>query len=124
MAPLLAVHDADYLAFLERAHRDWIAAGRNGDAIGYTFPIRSRRPLSFGRIDADLGAYSYDAGTPIAAGTWESAYWSAQWALSALDELTGRDARHAFALCRPPGHPAGPDSRSEKRRVRTEGVST
>src|SRR3546814_4995390 len=44
MAPLLAVHDADYLAFLERAHRDWIAAGRNGDAIGYTFPIRRRRP--------------------------------------------------------------------------------
>src|SRR3546814_20616153 len=92
MAPLLAVHDADYLAFLARAHRDWIAAGRNGDAIGYTLPIRRRRPLSFGRIDADLGAYSYDAGTPIAAGTWESAYWSAQCALSALDELTASDA--------------------------------
>src|SRR3546814_10206930 len=96
MAPLLAVHDADYLAFLERAHRDWIAAGRNGDAIGYTFPIRRRRPLSFGRIDADLGAYSYDAGTPIAAGTWESAYWSAQCALSALDEL--RSEEHTSEL--------------------------
>jgi acetoin utilization deacetylase AcuC-like enzyme len=24
---LLAVHDADYLAFLERAHHDWLAAG-------------------------------------------------------------------------------------------------
>lgn len=109
MAPLLAVHDADYLAFLERAHRDWVAAGRNGDAIGYTFPVRRRRPLSFGRIDADLGAYSYDAGTPIAAGTWESAYWSAQGALTALDHLQTSGEAHAFALCRPPGHHAGRD---------------
>lgn len=109
MAPLLAVHDADYLAFLERAHRDWLAAGRDGDAIGYTFPIRRRRPLAFGRIDADLGAYSYDAGTPIAAGTWEAAYWSAQGALTALDHLATSDEAHAFALCRPPGHHAGRD---------------
>src|SRR3546814_15321298 len=110
MAPLLAVHDADYLAFLERAHRDWIAAGRNGDAIGYTFPIRRRRPLSFGRIDADLGAYSYDAGTPIAAGTWASAYWSAQFPLPARDELTGSDPRHALAPRPPPATPSRPCS--------------
>lgn len=109
MDPLRAVHDAGYLAFLERAHRDWIAAGRQGDAIGYTFPIVRRRPLAFGRIDADLGAYSYDTATPIAEGTWQSAYWSAQTALSALDHLATSGARHAFALCRPPGHHAGPD---------------
>lgn len=109
MAPLLAVHDADYLAFLERAHSDWLAAGRDGDAIGYTFPIRRRRPLTLGRIDAELGAYSYDAGTPVAAGTWQSAYWSAQCALSALEPLTNGGERHSFALCRPPGHHAGRD---------------
>lgn len=109
MEPLHAVHDDAYLAFLERAHRDWLAAGRHGDAIGYTFPIVRRRPLAFGRIDADLGAYSYDAGTPIAAGTWQSVYWSAQTALSALDHLATGGVRHAFALCRPPGHHAGRD---------------
>ena len=109
MAPLLAVHDPDYLAFLERAHRDWLAAGRSGDAIGYTFPVVRRRRLAFGRIDADLGAYSYDAGTPIATGTWESAYWSAQCALSGLDALMKGDGRPTFALCRPPGHHAGRD---------------
>lgn len=108
MAPLLAVHDADYLAFLERAWGGWQAAGRRGDAIGYSFPVVRRRPLTFGRIDADIGAYSFDASTPIAAGTWESAYWSAQCALTALDRLNDGD-RHAFALCRPPGHHAGRD---------------
>ena len=109
MEPLRAVHDPAYLAFLERAHRDWIAAGRSGDAIGYTFPVVRRRRLGFGRIDADLGAYSYDAGTPVAAGTWMSAYWSAQGALTALDHLVASGDRHAFALCRPPGHHAGRD---------------
>ena len=108
-APLLAVHDADYLAFLERAHHDWLAVGRSGDAIGYTFPVVRRRRLALGRIDAELGAYSYDAGTPIAAGTWQSAYWSAQAALTALDHLATSGDAHAFALCRPPGHHAGRD---------------
>ena len=107
LEPVLAVHDAAFVAFLQQAHTDWLAAGRGGDAIGYTFPIVGRRPLALDRIDARLGAYSFDAATPIAAGTWESAYWSAQCALSALP-VPGGDP-HGFALCRPPGHHAGRD---------------
>lgn len=109
MEPLLAVHDADYLTFLEQAYAEWVDAGRNGDAIGYTFPVVRRRPLKFDRIDAKLGAYSMDAATPIAAQSWESAYWSAQCALTALDYLADGEGSHAFALCRPPGHHAGRD---------------
>lgn len=106
--PILAVHNRDYVAFLRQAHADWVAAGRPGDALPYVFPIRGRRPLGFERIEAELGQYAFDCGTPVAAGTWESAYWSAQTVLSALDHVqTG--ARHAFAFCRPPGHHAGRD---------------
>ncbi len=109
LAPILAVHDPDYVEFLRTAHAEWLAAGRAGDAIGYTFPVRHRRPLALQRIDARLGAYSFDAATPIAAGTWDAAYWGAQSALTALDALASGDERHAFALCRPPGHHAGRD---------------
>jgi acetoin utilization deacetylase AcuC-like enzyme len=107
-APLRAVHDEAYLAFLWSAHKDWRAAGREGDASGYAWPVVRRRPLALDRIDAKLGAYSFDATSPIAAGTWEGAYWSAQTALTALDAVLAGE-RSAFALCRPPGHHAGRD---------------
>ena len=107
-APILRVHPEDYLDVLKRAHGEWLQAGRSGDAHGYVWPVVRRRSLQLARIDALLGRYSYDASTPIAAGTWEAAYWNAQTALSALDAALGGEAS-AFALCRPPGHHAGAD---------------
>ena len=106
--PLLQVHSADYLQFLESAHSEWRAAGRDGDAFPYTFPVVARRPLDLERIDAKLGQYSFDTSTPIAEGTWSSSYWSAQTALAALQAVIEGE-RSAFALCRPPGHHAGAD---------------
>ncbi len=65
MAPIAAVHDERYLAFLREAWAAWVAAGRVGDAIGYTFPVVRRRPLDLTRIDARLGAFSMDASTGL-----------------------------------------------------------
>jgi acetoin utilization deacetylase AcuC-like enzyme len=107
-APLLRVHPRDYLDFLRGAHAAWEAAGRSGDAAGYTWPVVRRRPLNLSRIDALLGRYSYDAATPIGPGTWNGAYWGAQTALAATEAVLA-DGRDAFALCRPPGHHCGAD---------------
>jgi acetoin utilization deacetylase AcuC-like enzyme len=107
-APILAVHDAAYCDLLKQAPALWRAAGRQGDAIPYAFPVVGRRPLNLGRIDALLGAHAFDATTPITADTWTSSYASAQSALAATHAVLGGE-RAAFALCRPPGHHAGAD---------------
>ena len=107
-APILAVHDADYVAFLKTAAARWAEAGRPGDVVGYVWPVVGRRPLRLDRIDAQIGQYSFDASTPITPQTWDSAYWSAQSALAATQAVLDGE-RSAFALCRPPGHHAGAD---------------
>ena len=108
LEPLVRVHSAEYLDFLQSAHGQWRAAGRDGDAFPYTFPVVGRRSLKLKRIDALLGQHSFDTSTPIAAGTWDAAYWSAQTALAALHCVIAGE-RSAFALCRPPGHHSGSD---------------
>ncbi|MBB4152477.1 acetoin utilization deacetylase AcuC-like enzyme [Sphingomonas jinjuensis] len=107
-APILAVHDAGYVAFLKEAPAMWRDAGRPGDAIPYAFPVVGRRPLTLDRIDALMGRYSFDATTPITPDSWTSSYWSAQTALAATHAVLDGE-RAAFALCRPPGHHAGAD---------------
>ncbi|WP_017672008.1 histone deacetylase family protein [Blastomonas sp. AAP53] len=108
LEPIRRVHGDDYLAFLQTAHQRWVEAGRAGDAHGYAWPVVGRRPLKLNRIDADLGQFSFDASSPIAAGTWTSSYWGAQSALAAVQAVLDGE-RAAFALCRPPGHHCGAD---------------
>ena len=108
LEPILRVHSADYVEFLRTSHEQWRAAGRDGDAFPYTFPVVGRRPLKLNRIDALLGQYSFDTSTPIAERTWDAAYWSAQTAVAATDAVLGGH-RSSFALCRPPGHHSGAD---------------
>jgi acetoin utilization deacetylase AcuC-like enzyme len=107
-APLRRVHTGDYLDFLKGAWGEWRGAGRPGDAAGYVWPAVRRRPLALERVDAKLGLYSIDASTPVAEGTFEAAYWSAQTALAGLEAVLAGE-RNSFALCRPPGHHSGAD---------------
>ncbi|WP_300973567.1 histone deacetylase family protein [Sphingomonas sp. LHG3406-1] len=99
-------HDPAYLDLLRTAHDEWRAAGRTGDALPYAFPVH-RRPRDLQRIDARLGAHSFDTCAPISGGTWEALLAGTDTLLSALDVVLGGD--HAFALTRPPGHHAGAD---------------
>ena len=100
-------HSERYISFLENSWAEWIATGRNYDALPLVWPVRdlaiSQEP-NF--IDGKLGFYSMDAGCPITAGTWEAVKASADTALTACDAIIQKDIKSAFALCRPPGHHA------------------
>lgn len=108
-APVRAVHDAGYLAFLETAHRDWRAAGHKGDLIPCIFPARrmqqDRVPTE---IEARAGYYCMAIETAITDGTWAAAQASCAVAQTA-QRVVADGARAAFALCRPPGHHASRD---------------
>jgi acetoin utilization deacetylase AcuC-like enzyme len=108
MAPVLRVHDAAYVEFLEHAWSEWTAAGNRGEAIPDCWPARrmaQRRPNS---IVGRLGYYAMAGETSISEGTWEAARAAADVALTGASHLKD-GARAAFALCRPPGHHAARD---------------
>ncbi|MFN0186804.1 MAG: histone deacetylase family protein [Aquabacterium sp.] len=104
--PILAVHDADYVAFLETAWKRWRALGRTHPALGMVWHAGMGMPHAVPEhIEGALGYYSMDAGCAIVEGTWDAAYWSAQCAVNAADAVAA-GATSAMAICRPPGHHA------------------
>jgi acetoin utilization deacetylase AcuC-like enzyme len=108
LEPILAVHDVAYVEYLRTVHADSAAYfGEPGPVMTWTFASRqaARKPRSFLGLK---GYYAFGWGTPILPGTWEAAYWSAQCALTTADLVRGGE-QVAYALCRPPGHHAGPD---------------
>ncbi|MFM2043906.1 MAG: hypothetical protein RLY86_2482 [Pseudomonadota bacterium] len=103
------VHDAVYLEFLRTVWDRWLAERGDYDALPLNWlapNMRRRRPDS---LDGQLGYHSFDAGTPITAGTWIAARDSALCAINGATLLAQGRERSAFALCRPPGHHAGRD---------------
>jgi acetoin utilization deacetylase AcuC-like enzyme len=114
-AVLAEVHSARYLNFLRTAWDNWVAmdpANADRDALPSVWPLPIRHgfrtdvlPDNFA---ARLGAFSFDSGSPLMAGTWAAARGGAACALAAAHDVLG-GARSAFALTRPPGHHAGPD---------------
>ena len=114
--PVLAVHTPEYVAFLRRAHADWVAAGHDVDpgqpeVVPYVFTLpqaSSGRPVPRATaIRAEVGHYAVDTMTPIGAGTHEAARVAVDAALDAVDlVLAGSPA--AYAAIRPPGHHVGP----------------
>jgi acetoin utilization deacetylase AcuC-like enzyme len=106
--PLLRVHDARFLEFLETAWESWVEAHGERDALPMNWAVRTFRQKIPRAIDGKLGYYSLDAATPITRGTWAAATAAADTALTAASHVA-RGARSAFALTRPPGHHAAGD---------------
>ena len=108
LEPILRVHDAGYIDFLQSCWQEWKAAGKPGEAIPAIWPARGMRQRVPKDIDGRLGYYCFCAETSVTEGTWEAVKASADVALSARKAVQGGE-RAAFALCRPPGHHASAD---------------
>ncbi|QDV51542.1 histone deacetylase family protein [Gimesia fumaroli] len=105
LEPVLRIHDAAYVEFLQTAFDRWHTIHPDCDALPHTWNMRGARDILPNNIYGQLGYYSCDASTPIMAHTWQAAKASADAAIMA-QRLVMQGHRSAFALTRPPGHHA------------------
>jgi acetoin utilization deacetylase AcuC-like enzyme len=114
--PILAVHDAGLLRFVEEA---WAEA--HDQAIDRTFLVADTYPVRAmfeGMSDAAIarlrepraiggrtGWWGLDSSNPLVAGTYDAARSAVDVALTAADLVLEGEAA-AYGLCRPPGHHA------------------
>ncbi len=113
---ILAVHDAALVEHLATVWEQWDAGGYVSEhgrrrVVPYVFPtdaLLSGQPLrSPTALHGRVGRFCYDTMTLVGPGTWRAARAAADAALTAADLVSG-GTRTAYALCRPPGHHAGP----------------
>ncbi|MBR9864714.1 MAG: histone deacetylase family protein [Rhodobacteraceae bacterium] len=105
LGPIAAIHSPEYLTFLQNIYKRWqYIDGAGAEVIPNIHP--ANRTDSYPRSAVgQAGYHQADTACPIAEGTWEAAYWSAQSAISGADSLI--DGGHsAYVLSRPPGHHA------------------
>lgn len=103
---LRTVHTPDFVDFLRAAWPMWQRARGDYDALPLNWLAPGMRRVRPDSIDGLLSYYSFDAGTPITAGTWDAVLGAAGVVLAA-GRRVAEGARAAFALTRPPGHHAG-----------------
>ena len=114
--PIVAVHDAGLVRFLEEA---WPSVERQGIErdflVADTYPTRqmfsgmsdtfvAARPEPEA-IGGRTGWWGLDSSNPIRPGTYEAARWAVDVALTTVDLVLGGETV-AYGLCRPPGHHA------------------
>jgi len=105
LGPIAAIHSAEYLTFLQTIYARWKRMEGAGDEVIPNIHPANRGDSYPKSAIGQAGYHQADTACPIASGTWEAAYWSAQSAVTGADALLGGD-RAAYALSRPPGHHA------------------
>jgi acetoin utilization deacetylase AcuC-like enzyme len=115
-APILAVHDAGLLRFLEAAWPEVERQRINREfLVADTYPTRSMfagmsNELVAARPEPDaiggrVGWWGLDSSNPLVAGSYDAARGAVDVALTTVDLVLGGEAV-AYGLCRPPGHHA------------------
>jgi acetoin utilization deacetylase AcuC-like enzyme len=111
-----SVHDPGLVQHLATIWADWQAGGYVTEhgrdrVVPYVFPtpaMLAGLPLrSPAATHGRVGQYCYDTMTLVGPGSWEAIRAAADSALTAAELITSGE-RASYALCRPPGHHAGP----------------
>ncbi len=117
-AALLRVHDSALVEHLSTIWERWVDGGYVSEygrtrVVPYVFPTAGllgglplRQPAA---VHGQVGRYCYDTMTLVGPGSWEAIRAAASCALRAAELVAGGSGL-AYALCRPPGHHAGPAS--------------
>lgn len=111
---LLAVHDEDYVRFLQTAWDEWIEAGFEGEIIPLCWPGGEASDVLPRHIKGKVGYYAHGTDSNITEGTWKAALAAAQSALTGAayicDTIKNTESKNhitgEFSLGRPPGHHA------------------
>ena len=105
MGPLAAVHSPEYLTFLQNIYTRWQRIeGAGAEVIPNIHPANRTDGYPKSAV-GQAGYHQADTACPIAEGTWQAAYWSAQSAVAGADHLADGGGA-AYVLSRPPGHHA------------------
>ncbi|MWD29533.1 histone deacetylase family protein [Aquicoccus sp. SCR17] len=108
LGPIAAIHTAEYLTFLRNIYTRWSRMdGAGAEVIPNIHPANRTDSYPKSAV-GQAGYHQADTACPIAEGTWEAAYWSAQSAIAGADFVAAGDGP-AYALSRPPGHHAFAD---------------
>lgn len=104
---LYAIHSLQMLDFIEAVCHSILEEGRY--LYADSFPIRggmNGRPKT---LAGRMGLYCTDPYSPVGQGTWRAVTTAAGLVMQGVDMLLRHTANIVYALCRPPGHHAGPD---------------
>ena len=105
LGPIAAIHSPENLTFLKTIHKRWQYIDGAGEEVIPNIHPANRSDSYPKSAVGQAGFHQADSACPIAVGTWEAAYWSAQSAVAGADTLLN-GTRASYALSRPPGHHA------------------
>jgi acetoin utilization deacetylase AcuC-like enzyme len=108
--PIEVVHDYGMVNLLQDGYDRIRTETAQTTALPDTFCNGFRPNHKSRSVMGLLGYYCYDRASPIMEHTWDAVYWGVQTAVSAAALVAAGGDRLAYALCRPPGHHAGPNS--------------
>lgn len=103
------IHTPRYLQFLETIHERWHAMPGASELVApNVHPCGGARHYPR-HPTGQAGWHLHDMACPLSATSFQGALASASTAVAAVEDVL-RGAARSYALCRPPGHHAGPDN--------------